>query len=64
MLLAVPAQKSTDTVGVVGGEGDIGFPAEAVGSKVFAHVIDSFQMDSPTVYSFLLRAYARRVKIF
>jgi hypothetical protein len=23
---------------MVGGEGDIGFPAEAVGSKIFSHV--------------------------
>ena len=33
----VPAQEAADLEGVVGGEGQIGFPAEAVGSEIFAH---------------------------
>jgi hypothetical protein len=37
MLLAVPAEESAQAERVVGGEGDIGFPAEAVGSEIFAH---------------------------
>ena len=33
----VPAQEAADLVGVVGGEGAVGFSAEAVGSEIFTH---------------------------
>ena len=38
----VPAQETAYLVGVVSGEGAVGFPTEAVGSKIFAHKKDSF----------------------
>ena len=33
----VPAQKTADLVGVIGGQRDAGLPAEAVSAKIFSH---------------------------
>ena len=39
--IIIPAQEPAYLVCVVGGQGDIGFPAEAVGAKIFTHTFIS-----------------------
>jgi hypothetical protein len=51
---------------MVGGEGDIGFPAEAVGSEIFTHdlcFLSQMGISVDTVYDDRLTVYPACVKI-
>lgn len=41
----IPTEEAANLVGMVGGQGDTGLPAEAVSTKVFSHCIHSFLSD-------------------
>ena len=41
----IPTEEAANLVGMVGGQGDTGLPAEAVGTKIFSHCIHSFLSD-------------------